>query len=135
VKAFHESGVVGGARVWVRDGDRTLLLRDRHRPDEWALPGGAIEAGETAEAAGAREVLEETGIDCSISDVAFLVDETHVPADGSGDPIGGLVACFVADYEAGRIDIQESEVAEAKWWESLPDETGEVVERAATHRE
>lgn len=39
-----------------------------HRPiqDDWALPKGKLERGETAEAAALREVEEETGLQCTI---------------------------------------------------------------------
>ncbi|MGE8633933.1 NUDIX hydrolase [Achromobacter piechaudii] len=47
----------------IRDG-HVLLVRRANPPDEgrWAFPGGKINAGETLDAATARELLEETGV-------------------------------------------------------------------------
>jgi len=52
-----------GALVF-RDG-AVLLVKRGAEPnrDRWSLPGGALETGETVEAAVVRETREETGVD------------------------------------------------------------------------
>ena len=47
--------------VLVREGEVALMRRARDGQDYYVFPGGGIEAGETAEAAAAREVWEELG--------------------------------------------------------------------------
>jgi 8-oxo-dGTP diphosphatase len=50
------------ADVIVEVGNRIVLVRRKHPPAGWAIPGGFIESGETVEAAAVREALEETGL-------------------------------------------------------------------------
>jgi len=50
------------ADVIVEVGDRIVLVRRKHPPAGWAIPGGFVETGETVEAAAVREALEETGL-------------------------------------------------------------------------
>ncbi len=53
--------------VYVREGDRTLMLHRNARPDDthfgkWNGLGGKLEPGESPEAGMRREVLEESGL-------------------------------------------------------------------------
>ncbi len=38
-----------------------------YRTDDWAVPGSALDLGESLPAAAVRETLEETGITCEIT--------------------------------------------------------------------
>lgn len=84
---MSKSGDTGGrdaAPRWPRAGasaalfrDGAVLLVERGTPPFeglWSLPGGAIEPGETAEAAVTREVREETGLGAEIAGLAGVTD-------------------------------------------------------------
>jgi 8-oxo-dGTP pyrophosphatase MutT (NUDIX family) len=64
--------------VW--SGEAALILTRRalhlrHHPDQWALPGGRVDAGESAEQAALREVAEEVGLDLEASAVLGRLDD------------------------------------------------------------
>lgn len=48
--------------VIIEVGGRIVLIRRKYPPPGWAIPGGFIDAGETAQDAAVREALEETGL-------------------------------------------------------------------------
>jgi 8-oxo-dGTP diphosphatase len=55
------------ADVIIEVGDRIVLVRRKHPPAGWAIPGGFVEAGETVETAAVREALEETGLPVTLT--------------------------------------------------------------------
>ena len=50
----------------MRDGAGQVLLVHRPRYDDWTLPKGKLDPGETFEEAALREVREETGLRCTL---------------------------------------------------------------------
>lgn len=61
------------AAAIIRDGDRVLLHRVGDDPF-WALPGGRVEIGETAEAAVRREMQEELGSEVRVERLESVVE-------------------------------------------------------------
>ncbi|HVX44312.1 MAG TPA: NUDIX hydrolase [Mycobacteriales bacterium] len=55
---------------------RVLLVQRRNPPDAgaWTIPGGRVEAGESAEAAVVREMLEETGLQVRVGRLLARLD-------------------------------------------------------------
>jgi 8-oxo-dGTP diphosphatase len=68
---MDERGEVrAGGGVVVRDGPEGTEVAVVHRPryDDWSLPKGKLEDGETFEQGARREVEEETGFRCELGD-------------------------------------------------------------------
>ena len=64
--------------VIVNDAGEILLIR-RTDNGNWALPGGAIDLGESVAQAAVRETLEESGIECAITGIVGIYsDPKHV---------------------------------------------------------
>lgn len=73
------NSLVPSVNVVVTNSDGEVLLIRRSDNQNWAVPGGAIDLGESMVQAAVRETKEETGIDCSITGlVGIYTDPKHV---------------------------------------------------------
>jgi ADP-ribose pyrophosphatase YjhB (NUDIX family) len=57
-----------------------VMIKRKHPPVGWALPGGFVDYGENLEAAAIREAREETGLDIE------LLRQFHTYSDPDRDP-------------------------------------------------
>ena len=83
------------AGAFVRDDEgRLLLVLRANEPSRglWSVPGGRIEPGESARAAAAREVREETGLDVEVGELLQTVDiGPYVVDDFAATVVGGTL--------------------------------------------
>lgn len=94
--------------VVIRRGDRLLLARSsRIKRHFFSLIAGFVEPGENIEAAVAREVKEETGLD--VTGIRYQQSQPW-PFPHQ------LMLGFFADYAGGELVLQEDELAEADWY-------------------
>jgi 8-oxo-dGTP diphosphatase len=63
---MDEPEVKAAGGVVRRDGRIAVVHRPRY--DDWSLPKGKLDPGETWEEAALREVREETGLECSLGE-------------------------------------------------------------------
>ena len=97
--------VRAGGGVIVREG--RVLVVHRGRYDDWSLPKGKLEPGESWEQAALREVEEETGLACEIGEE---VGRTHYP-DGAGRD---KEVRYFAMSSSGE-PVARNEVDELRW--------------------
>ncbi|SEG00505.1 NAD(+) diphosphatase [Marinobacterium lutimaris] len=100
--------------VLVTRGDQCLLAHNTRFPDgRYSTLAGFIEAGETAEAAVAREIMEEVGVE--VSNIRYAHSQAW-PFPHS------LMLGFYADYAGGEITPDGEEIDLAGWFsvDNLP---------------
>lgn len=73
------NSLVPSANAVVVNDEGALLLIHRSDNDNWALPGGAMDLGESLVETAVRETREETGITCEVTGlVGIYTDPKHV---------------------------------------------------------
>lgn len=104
-----------GVGAFVRKGEAVLLIRRGKPPrfDEWSIPGGAVELGETWREAARREVREECSIEIAIGDVLGAIDIIERDPDGRVRFHYAIVD-FMATYVRGDVRAS-SDAADVRW--------------------
>jgi 8-oxo-dGTP diphosphatase len=98
-----------GGVVWrVHDGVVEVLLVHRPKYDDWSLPKGKLEPGESYERAAEREVQEETGLRCNRGPE---LDESHY-VDNKGR--SKVVRYWMMEVLDGAFE-RNDEVDEVRW--------------------
>jgi 8-oxo-dGTP diphosphatase len=135
-RAMSENGYIGSAYALIHrtpeqlpplsetmavDGaerDRVLLILGRGG-SKWGVPGGGQEGTEPLETTARREIAEEVDLEVTVTGIGHLRHEIAT-CKGSDERLHVLRVFFVADYAAGSVAIQPSELQGAAWFADPP---------------
>jgi 8-oxo-dGTP diphosphatase len=98
-----------GGVVWRRAGDVELLLVHRPRYDDWSLPKGKRDPGETDEQCAVREVLEEAACACRLG--VELLPNRYIDRKGRDKVVRWWTMTVVWEREL----VPNDEVDERRW--------------------
>jgi len=120
MKREYPTAPVAAVGAIIRHQDRIVLIRRDQEPSKgrWTFPGGAVETGESLTEAVRREVLEETGLQVEVGEVAAVLD--NVLRDERGRVRYHYI---IIDYHARPVEVLHAagtlqpggDVSDARW--------------------
>jgi ADP-ribose pyrophosphatase YjhB (NUDIX family) len=101
--------------VVVSDAGEILMIR-RTDNDNWAVPGGAIDLGESVAQAAVRETREESGIECEITGIVGIYsDPKHVLLYTSNGEVRQEFSIVLTARPLSGQPTPSSESSEVRW--------------------
>jgi ADP-ribose pyrophosphatase YjhB (NUDIX family) len=101
--------------VVVNDAGEILMIR-RTDNDNWAVPGGAIDLGESVAQAAVRETREESGIECEITGIVGIYsDPKHVLLYTSNGEVRQEFSIVLTAQPLSGQPTPSSESSEVRW--------------------
>jgi len=132
----HVDGIAAPVE-WSRDAALILTRRApglRNHPDQWALPGGRVDSGESAEQAALRELAEEVALDLDPGAVLGRLDDfvtrsgyVITPVVVWAGPARTLIANPAEVASIHRIPVSEFMRADAPWLDRVDDSDQPVL--------
>ena len=102
------NSLVPSVNVVVTNAAGDVLLIRRSDNQNWAVPGGAIDLGESMVQAAVRETKEETGIDCEITGLVGIYTDPKPrdPLHQQRRSPAGVFHCLDRPRDGWRADAQ-----------------------------
>jgi ADP-ribose pyrophosphatase YjhB (NUDIX family) len=101
--------------VVINDAGEILMIR-RTDNDNWAVPGGAIDLGESVAQAAVRETLEESGIECEITGIVGIYsDPKNVILYTSNGEVRQEFSILLTGRPLSGQPTPSSESSEVRW--------------------
>ena len=101
-----------GVLIW-RDGEVLLVRHEKGGHSYWLVPGGGVDPGETMVAAGARELVEETGYRVEVGRL-LLICEAIDPKPGGRHIVNAVYAGAVRGGTL-TVGVDDKALRDARW--------------------
>jgi 8-oxo-dGTP pyrophosphatase MutT (NUDIX family) len=115
-EAPQANSLVPSVNVVVVNDAREILMIRRTDNDNWAVPGGAIDLGESVPQAAVRETLEESGIYCEITGIVGIYsDPRHVILYTSNGEVRQEFSIVLTGRPLAGKPTPSNESSEVRW--------------------
>lgn len=112
------NSLVPAASAVVTDDAGRVLLQRRTDNGMWALPGGAMNLGESVAECAVRETKEETGLDVEVVGIVGIYsDPRHVFGYSDGEVRQEFSICLLCQVVGGVLTVSD-ESTEVGWFTS-----------------
>ena len=110
------NSLVPSVNVVVVNGEGSILLIRRTDNGNWAVPGGAVDLGESVAQAAVRETLEESGIKCETTGIVGIYsDPRHVILYTSNGEVRQEFSIVLTARALSGQPTPSSESSEVRW--------------------
>jgi 8-oxo-dGTP pyrophosphatase MutT (NUDIX family) len=125
--APRANSLVPSVNVIVTNDQGEILMIRRTDNDNWAVPGGTIDLGESVTQAAIRETREETGITCEITGlVGIYTDPKHVIHYTSNDEVRQEFSIVLTARPLGGAPTPSEESSQVHWVDPIDVEVLEM---------
>lgn len=97
----------------LNENDEIFLMKSPKWENQWLVPGGKIEKGDTMKETVRKEVKEETGLE--VSEIEFLKAKDGGNPDDFERDTYFIFLNFVCRAEDQEVELDEREAVEYKW--------------------
>ena len=119
-KVGHEKIMLTFAGGCLMNDHGQVLLQKRGDSGLWGFPGGAIELGESPEAAAIREAREETGLEVAVGSLIGIYTDCQMSYP-NGDQAHSICIAYELKQTGGTLGSNDPETAALRWF-SLEEE-------------
>ncbi|WP_020386910.1 NUDIX hydrolase [Kribbella catacumbae] len=104
---------------------RIVLVRERYEDwenEQWSMPSGAVEPGESPAEAAVRELREETGLHVRVDQLTLVAEVSVMSRDGASRSTAWNYSADVPDGDFA-INDPDASIQEARWFmpaEAIP---------------
>jgi ADP-ribose pyrophosphatase YjhB (NUDIX family) len=114
--APRANSLVPSVNVFVVNDAGDILMIRRTDNDNWAVPGGAIDLGESVAQAAVRETVEKSGIECEITGIIGIYsDPKHVILYTSNGEVRQEFSIVLTARPLRGEPTPSSESSEVRW--------------------
>lgn len=114
-KVGHDLIILNFAGGIIYNERNEILLQKRGDRNEWGLPGGAMELGESIEETAKREILEETGLIVKVEHLIGVYSK-YIGEYPNGDKAQSIIHCFQCKPIGGELKADGFETLDLRFF-------------------